>query len=134
MVLTSLTKYRDFGLLLLRVGLGGLIIYAHGWPNLAGGVVRWRELGHEMHYLHISFAPVIWGFLAAFAESVGAALFVAGFFFRPSCILLALTMAVLSTMEWKLGGVVRASHFLELTVLFLSLIFIGPGKYSADKN
>ena len=134
MVLTSLTKYRDFGLLLLRVALGALFIYVQGRPDLAGGVARWREIGHDMHYVHINFAPVVWGFIASFSESIGAALFVIGFFFRPSCILLALTTMVVSIMEWKTGGLVRASHFLELTILFSTLILIGPGKYSADKN
>ena len=99
MILTSLTKYRDLGLLLLRVALGALFIYVHGWPNLAGGHARWQELGRDMHYLHINFAPVIWGFMAAFSESIGGALFVIGFLFRPSCILLALTTAVVSIME-----------------------------------
>ena len=114
MILTSLTKYRDLGLLLLRVALGVLFIYVHGWPNLAGGRLRWQEIGHDMHYVHINFAPALWGFIAAFSESIGGALFAIGFFFRPSCILLALTMTVVSIMEWKTGGLVKASHALEL--------------------
>ena len=134
MILTSLTKYRDLGLLLLRVALGILFVYVHGWPNLAGGHLRWQEIGHDMHYVHINFAPVIWGFIAAFSESIGGALFVIGFLFRPSCILLALTMAVVSIMEFKMHGLASASHAMELTIIFLSMIFIGPGKYSADKN
>jgi putative oxidoreductase len=135
MVLTSLTKYREFGLLLLRVSLGGLIIYAHGWHDLGGGTGRWREMGHAMYYLHIHFAPVMWGFLAAFAETVGAALLVIGYFFRPACILLALTALVLSIVQWKLAGhFAGAAHDLELLAVFVSLILIGPGKYSADKS
>ena len=134
MVLTSLTKYRELGLLFLRVALGLVFFFAHGWPILAAGVGKWRELGHEMHYVHIHFAPVFWGFMAAFSESIGAALFVMGLFFRPACILLTITMAVASVMELKTGTLGGASHAVELCILFLSLIFIGPGKYSVDKS
>jgi len=134
MILTSLTKYRDFGLLFLRVALGALLIYVHGRPDLGGGITRWREIGHDMHYLHINFAPAFWGFIAAFAESVGSALFVIGFLFRPACILLALTTAAVSIIDGKAGGLLRGSHGMVLAILFVSMIFIGPGKYSADKN
>src|ERR1700722_9803935 len=134
MVLTSLTKYREPGLLFLRVSLGAVFFFAHGWPILAAGVGKWRELGHEMHYVHIHFAPVFWGFMAAFSESIGAALFVLGLFFRPACILLAITMAVAAVTGLKTGGMAAASHALELCIVFFSLIFIGPGKYSVDKS
>ena len=48
MILTSLTKFRDWGLLFLRVALGSFYLYAHGWHKLAGGVGTWRELGLAM--------------------------------------------------------------------------------------
>jgi putative oxidoreductase len=134
MVLTFLTKYRESGLLVLRVALGAIFFFAHGWPLLAGGIVKWRELGHAMHFLHINFAPVFWGFMAAFSESIGVLLLILGLFFRPSCILLALTMLVASIMDLKTGGLAHASHALELFVLFSALILIGPGKYSVDKS
>jgi len=134
MILTSLTKYREAGLLILRVALGMIFICAHGWPHLAAGIGKWRELGHAMHAVHIHFAPVFWGFMAAFSESIGAALFVVGLLFRPACILLAITMAVASIVELKAGGVGGASHAIELCIVFFSFIFIGPGKYSADKS
>jgi len=134
MVLTSLTKYRETGLLVLRVALGAVFFYVHGWPLLAGGIVKWRELGHEMHWLHISFAPVLWGFMAAFSESIGTLLFMIGLLFRPACILLALTMLVASIVDYKTGGLGRAAHALELFIVFATLIVIGPGKYSVDKS
>ena len=133
MVLTSLTKYREAGLLFLRVALGLLFIRCYGWPHLSHGAAKWREMGHAMQALHISFAPVVWGFAAAFSESIGAALFVLGFLFRPACMLLAFTMFVAGLTQMK-GGIAEASHPFELCILFLSLIFIGPGKYSVDKS
>lgn len=127
MVLTSLTKYREAGLLLLRIGLGSIFIYAYGWPHLAGGAAKWRELGHSMQTLHIHFAPTIWGFAAAFSESIGAALFVIGFLFRPACMLLSFTVLVAMLA-------MRQAHAAEMLVIFFAMIFIGPGKYSFDKS
>ena len=135
MILTSLTRFRDTGLLMLRIALGLFFIYVHGWPKLAGGFAKWKELGHAMQVLHIHFTPVFWGFMAAFSESIGAAFFALGLFFRPSCILLVMTMSIASFLEIKSKhGINAASHPIELCILFFCLIFIGPGKYSIDKN
>ena len=35
-----LDRYRDLGLLVMRVGLG-LSFMAHGWPKLVGGPETW---------------------------------------------------------------------------------------------
>src|SRR6185312_11051020 len=45
MILTWLTKYRDFGLLLLRLGLGGMFVFVHGWPKIQAGAHQWKEIG-----------------------------------------------------------------------------------------
>ncbi|HWB59039.1 MAG TPA: DoxX family protein [Chthoniobacteraceae bacterium] len=133
MILTSLTKYREAGLLVLRVALGIVFVYAYGWPHLSEGSHKWREMGRSIGALGIHFAPVLWGFAAAFSESVGAVLFALGFLFRPACMLLAFTMFVAALSQMK-GGIAEFSHPLELCILFFSMIFIGPGKYSVDKN
>jgi putative oxidoreductase len=133
MILTSLTRFREHGLLLLRIALGAFFFYVHGWPKLAGGLAKWKEIGHAMQVVHIHFAPVFWGFMAAFSESIGAALLLLGFCFRPACILLTITMTVASLTQLK-HGLGEASHPIELGILFFSLIFIGPGKYSIDKS
>ena len=90
----NLSNFRDGALLFLRVALGGFFIYAHGWPLLAGGLARWKVTGLAMRHLGISFWPGYWGFMAAFAESVGVGLLMLGLFFRPSALLLAVTLSV----------------------------------------
>jgi putative oxidoreductase len=133
MILTFLTRFRDWGLLLLRVALGLFYIYAHGWRKLAGGVHQWHELGLSMRFVGIHFAPIFWGLMAALAETLGCVLFVFGFLFRPACILLFITLFVASASQWG-RGLEAASHPIELAILFFCLLFIGPGKYSLDKN
>ena len=87
-----------------------------------------------MKHLGITFWPGFWGFMAAFSESVGVALIVLGLLFRPSCLLLAVTMGVAALSEYHSHGVGEASHAIELGLLFTALIFIGPGRYSIDKG
>jgi putative oxidoreductase len=135
MILTSLTRFRDGGLLFLRLALGGFYLYAHGWHKLAGGVKEWHTLGEAMRYVGVHFAPVFWGLMAALSETLGCVLVMLGCLFRPACLLLFLTLFVASTELVRKGqGWEAASHPIELAILFFSLLFIGPGKYSVDKS
>jgi putative oxidoreductase len=131
-----LSRNRDAGLLLLRLGLGGFFIWVHGWPKLAGGVAKWKEVGGAMEHVGITFWPVMWGFLATLAETLGALLVAIGLFFRPACLVLAIamTIAAISSYSNKGGSLVGASHAIEVGIVFFSLIFIGAGKYSVDRD
>lgn len=131
-----LSRNRDAGLLVLRLALGGFFMWAHGWPKLAGGVERWKSVGEAMGNVGIHFWPVVWGFLATLAESLGAFLVAIGLFFRPACLALAFTMtiAAVTKASGKGGDLRDAAHAIEVGVVFFSLIFIGPGKYSVDKD
>jgi putative oxidoreductase len=135
MVLTWLTKHRDFGLLLLRLGLG-IMFFLHGWPKLIAGPERWEALGGAMGTLGITFFPLVWGLLAALAETGGALLLAAGFLFRPACIVLAFTMLVATLWKYtSSGGVfVEWSHPAEMLIVFVSLLLIGPGRFSVDRS
>ena len=131
-----LSRNRDAGILVLRLGLGGFIIWAYGWPKLAGGGAKWKEVGGAMKNLGIHFWPVVWGFLATLAETLGALLVVIGLFFRPACMVLTFNMivAAIFVASMKGNGIRDAGHAIELAVVFFSLIFIGAGKYSVDKD
>ncbi|PWS27981.1 DoxX family protein [Pedobacter yonginense] len=133
-ILENLGKYRNTGLLLLRIGIGILFI-THGFPKLAGGPEGWTGLGGSMKVVGINFLPVFWGFMAAATETFGGFLLILGLFFRPVCILLVFTMAIAALGHLNNGeGLQAASHAIEMGIVFLSLIFIGPGKYSVDKK
>ena len=131
-MLSFLSKYSDFGLLLARVGLGVMYVL-HGWPMLAGGAPIWIRLGHAMASIGISFFPLAWGLLASLSECFGGVLLVLGFLFRPVCCFLAFTMFVAFT------SVLHATHQfqeysrpLEMLFVFVMLAFVGPGKYSVE--
>lgn len=134
MILMSLDKYRDQGLLLLRIGMGIMFVF-HGTPKLLGGVEQWEKIGMAAGSVGINFMPVFWGFMATFAEFFGGICLILGLFFRPACILLTITMIIAASMHLDRGhGFGRASHAIEAGIVFLSLIFIGPGKYNLDEK
>jgi putative oxidoreductase len=131
LALKFLGRFRDFGLLLMRAGLGAAFV-VHGSGKMFHPE-NWAMLGGEMAKFGITFAPVAWGFAAAFAEFGGGILFVLGFLFRPAAILLTCTMVV--AMSHHLAahdGFQVYSHAFEVGVVFLGLIFVGPGKLSID--
>ncbi|TCC93665.1 DoxX family protein [Pedobacter frigiditerrae] len=133
-IFESLGKYRNTGLLILRVGLG-VMMMVHGLPKLMGGPDGWTKLGASMKVVHIDFLPMLWGFMAAASEGIGGFLLILGLFFRPVNLLLVITMIIAALVHFAKGdGLDGAGHAIELGIVFFSLIFIGPGKYSIDKK
>lgn len=127
-------KSLHIGLLILRIGLGGLFLI-HGMPKLIGGIDKWTGLGKVMANFGINFAPIFWGFMAAFSESFGAIALITGFFFRPAAFLLAATMLVAASMHYFNGDpyISSISYPLELFVVFLALLIAGPGNYTINE-
>ena len=129
-----LKNYTDGALLFFRLTLGSFFIYLHGWPMLAGGLSKWRAIGGAMRHLGITLGPGFWGFVAAASESLGCLLFVIGFAFRPSCLMLFLTLTVAAISDYYSGGLHRADHAIEMALVFFTFMFIGAGKFSFDKG
>ena len=130
----NLSNYKNFGLLIIRVGLGIMFIF-HGYPKLLGGVSMWEQLGHSTKYIGIHFLPVVWGFLAAATETFGGFLLILGLAFRPVCILLVINLVVAALSQLGSSeGLMGASHAIEDAIMFAGLLFVGPGKYSVDKK
>ncbi len=139
MILRSLSKHRDTGLLLLRI-LIGISFLMHGLPKLTAGPELWTKLGKSMEFVGVGAYPIFWGLMASLSESLGGFLLLIGFCFRPACLFLFTTMAVATTMHFHTtpGSLIEkwsvASHAIELGSLFLSLLLIGPGKFSVDRE
>lgn len=139
MILHGLSKYRDAGLLLLRI-LIGLSFLAHGLPKLMEGPDLWIKLGKSMVFLGIGAYPIFWGLMAALSEAVGGFLLLIGFAFRPACLFLLTTMVVAASWDFHRtpGNLFEkwqvASHAIELGSVFISLLLIGPGKFSVDRE
>ena len=57
-------RYRDLGLLILRVGFGLSFFWYHGYPKLAGGPETWARIGDAVSNIGITFAHPAWGLAA----------------------------------------------------------------------
>ncbi len=114
------------GLLLLRLGVG-IVFIMHGWPKISGGPAQWEKIGSSMGDIGIHFLPVFWGFTAAIAEFGGGILLILGVLFRPACIFMLITMVV--AMAHHVAQTQDYLHPLLAAVVFIGLIFTGPGKY-----
>jgi putative oxidoreductase len=131
MIWNHLDKYRDLGILLLRGLVGLYMAFGHGLGKITGGPEGWANLGGAMSHFGITFLPTFWGFMAAIAEFVCALLIVAGFVTRPAAILLVINMTVAANMHIQTGNGSPETAIMY-GIVFLTLIFIGPGKYSLD--
>lgn len=131
MIWESLGKYRDYGLLVIRLGFGLGFLHYHGWRKLVRGPDFWAEHGDAMAHFGITFGYTFFGFLSAFIESIGGLLFAAGLFFRPVCVLMLLNMVVAATGHYVTGAG-NPGHAVKNAFLFLGLTATGAGTYSLD--
>lgn len=132
LALRPLDRYREVGLLILRVGIG-LAFMRHGVPKLMAGPEMWAKLGGALGLLGIHFAPAFWGLMAALAEAGGGLLLTLGLFARPAAFFMFFTMVVAMSMHLHHGDDFNTySHALEAGILFFSLVIIGPGRHSLD--
>ncbi len=129
---TSSKAYHDISLLFARLFTGYLMLTLHGWGKITAGTDRWQGLGAGLSDLiGLDFLSIPLGFMASFAESIGALLIILGLSTRPAAFLLAFTMFV--AVCKKIPGGIKGA---ELPALFLCLSLVimlsGAGKYSID--
>jgi putative oxidoreductase len=132
--LQFLSKYREMGLLLIRVSLG-IIFLMLVTPVLWSGQGAWDHFGSAMRYLDINGHYKFWGFLGAVLGCAGGVLMILGLFFRIGVLFTLIVTLVHLVALWNSHGDFQARlPALEMAILLLGLLFIGPGKYSVDKN
>jgi putative oxidoreductase len=125
----------DFGLLVLRLVLGGLFI-AHGLDKLFGWFNGLGMDGTEAILRGFGYTePTILAWVTAISETAGGALLVLGLFFPAgaAAILGVMANVIVVKGEWNtfLGGV-------ELEMMYagaaLALLFTGPGRVAIDRH
>lgn len=131
--LQFLSKYRETGLLLFRASIGLILIILIA-PVLWHGPGSWERFGSAMRHLDFSGHYTFWGFIGALFGCVGGVLMVLGLFFRVGVLLALLVSLVHLVAIWGREGFYGRLPALEMAILLLCLLFIGPGKSSVDKN
>jgi putative oxidoreductase len=122
-------RYRDFGLLILRIGFGLSFFWYHGYPKLVGGPGVWEGIGDAVAHVGITFGHAAFGLAAALSEGVGGLLFAAGLFFRPVCVAM-LGVMVVATVEQLSRDMPQPEHALKNAFVLAGLFLIGPGRYT----
>ena len=131
LILMRLGNSHDIGILILRVFSGATMLMNHGIYKISAGTIKWERLGSALTDL-IGFESlkVFFGFMASFAESIGAIFIMVGFLTRFSSSLLFFTMMVASLKHY-LEGDFSELAFIYALICF-TLIISGSGKYSVD--
>jgi putative oxidoreductase len=131
--LEGIFQRRDFGLLLLRLGMGGFFL-AHGWGKIVGGPETWQRLGGAMRHIGLTQETVqqLFGLAGTLAEFLGGLLLIVGFYTRTAAFFLFCTMIVAALEVNSRGGdfLMTTARPLELAVVFLALMFMGSGRYA----
>jgi putative oxidoreductase len=131
--LQFLSKYRETGLLLIRASIGLIFIILIA-PVLWKGQGSWEHFGSAMRHLDFHSHYKFWGFVGALLGCAGGVLMILGLFFRIGVLfVLAVTLVHLIAIWGSRGGFQARMPALEMSILLLSLLFLGPGKYSVDK-
>lgn len=129
----------DLGLLILRVGIGGMFLL-HGYPKLRGGAEGWEGIAqHGLPFLPEGMISIAFGLAATAAEVGGGLLLILGAYHRTACLALAATMAV--AFSTKLGAFTGLADFakvagwpLELFIVFVALFFAGTGRFRVGRG
>ncbi len=124
----------SWGHLILRVSVGLMIFYIHGWHKLEGGIAYLQhgtpwKLVEEVAGMHVP-APVPSAFAATAVQFICAPLLAVGLLTRLNAIVLTATLSI-AILQNVLAG--RDPQLAVLYVLVVvSLIFLGGGKMSLD--
>jgi len=116
------------GLLVLRVSIGLMMAFGHGWGKLTGFGERAAQFADPY-----GVGPTVSMALAVFAEFLCSLALALGLFTRAAVIPLMVTMltaALIIHADDPWGQKEKAVLFL---VVYAALLFTGPGKYALDR-
>jgi putative oxidoreductase len=118
----------SFSVLLIRVGLGSLMMIQHGLDKLMHFAQKVPKFPDPFHIGHTTSLALV-----VFAEFFCSAFIILGLFTRLAAIPLVIAMgvALFSTNKGDFfgAGELAGIYF----ICFLALIFTGPGKASLDR-
>ncbi len=119
----------DWGLLLLRVGVGLLMLLGHGWPKLSNFSTMLEQFPDP-----IGLGAGLSLTLATFAEFLCSILILVGLFTRLASIPLIINMLVALFFVHMGDPWIRQERVLLYLVLYLTLLLAGAGRFSIDDS
>jgi len=122
------TLLKDAGLALLRIASSAMML-VHGIPKLQKIISGNLEFGDP---LGIGAAPSL--FLAVIGEVICPLLIIIGFKTRWVAVPSAITMAVAAFMVHGTDDFATKEKALLYLVIFITIILLGPGRFSVDRK
>jgi putative oxidoreductase len=124
---THYSKSLNLGLLSLRLGAGLIMAFGHGLgklPPSEGFIGFVGSIGFP--------SAILFAWLAALSEFVGGLFVSLGLATRVSSLFLALTMAGAAFGAHGADPFAKQEKAILYLIMFLTMFFTGPGKYSVD--
>ena len=127
----------DFGLLILRVCLGGMFM-SHGMQKLFGFFGGTGISGFSKYLTSLGFAPAtLWAYIAGCTELVGGLLLVIGLFTRGAAAWLCIFIIIAGvTVHLSKGFFIQNGGFeypFIIASVCIALAIMGGGKFSLTK-
>lgn len=122
------SRATDLGLLILRLGVGLSLAFAHGLgkiPPSAGFTDGVAALGFPL--------PVYFAWAAGLSEFVGGLLLALGLLTRPAAVFVACTMATAFFVRHADDPFADAEKAFLYLFAALALMVAGAGRYAADR-
>ena len=124
------SKTTDLGLLVLRLGVGLMMAFAHGLGKLPpsdGFVESTAGMGFPL--------PGLFAWAAALSEFAGGLLLAVGLLTRPAAVFVAITMAVAFFLVHggALTGEGNGEQAFTYLVAAITLALTGGGRYALDQ-
>ncbi|HKQ56655.1 MAG TPA: DoxX family protein [Candidatus Eisenbacteria bacterium] len=121
--------FTSIGLLVLRIGTGGLLLAGHGWSKLAHFSERAESFANP-----IGIGPVPGFVFVVFSEVLCASLVMLGLVTRVAVVPIIGFLMVAGFIHHSLDPWTRRELAFVFLVPFVTLFFTGPGKYSLDER
>ena len=115
------------GLLVLRIGFGGLMAFQHGWSKLTGFSAMAESFPDPLGVGHMASLALVVG-----AEFFCALLLVAGLLTRVAAIPLIINMAVAVFMIHGADPLEKKELALLYLIPYVTIFLCGPGAISID--
>jgi len=135
-----LFQKQNFGLLFIRLCLGGIMIMA-GLSKFQGGKEGLSGVGKAIEVIGVSapdgsILPFFFGIMAAGTELLGGLALIVGYLFRPAVVGLLGVMAVATTLMYNLsdGDMSKFGYPMFVWMVLFGLLFTGPGTMSVQKD
>jgi putative oxidoreductase len=119
---------KDFGLLILRVGVSALML-THGYGKFIKLFTDPTDFGDP-----IGLGPTISLILTVIGEFVAPILILIGYRTKLAAIPALITMLVAAFVVHASDPIGTKEKALFYAISFLAIAFTGPGKYSMDKK